>query len=189
VRRTIQDWQTGLDYPTASRLQALIAAILHAGGLSAGQERPEATALLDRRRPRVVANEPPFDSAWFVRLLEDRDGVLAVPAPESHTLERKGGGVRGLRRGARYVRMLRCVRDAPPAGEWLTGVIGFLSDQQRAAPHRDSERLAALLQSLRGRRSLLVLDNCEALFERGQAGTRGTTILSQAGVRRGTTIA
>jgi WD40 repeat protein/transcriptional regulator with XRE-family HTH domain len=61
----------------------------------------------------------------------------------------------------------RSLRDAPPTGEWLGGAIGFLSDQQVAPPVADSERLAALLQLLRTRRCLLVLDNFDTLFEPG----------------------
>ena len=62
----------------------------------------------------------------------------------------------------------RSLRDAPPVGEWLAGAIGFLSDQQLVPPAAESERIAALLQLLRERRCLLVLDNSEALFEPGK---------------------
>src|SRR5437660_1635113 len=49
----------------------------------------------------------------------------------------------------------RSLRDAPPVSEWLAGAIGFLSDQQMVPPAAESERLAALLQPLRGQRWLL----------------------------------
>ena len=62
----------------------------------------------------------------------------------------------------------RSLRDAPPVSEWLAGAIGFLSDQQVVPPAAESERLTALLQLLRERRCLLVLDNSETLFEPGQ---------------------
>ena len=62
----------------------------------------------------------------------------------------------------------RSLRDAPPPGEWLSGAIGFLSDQQVVPPGAEAERLVALLQQLRMRRCLLVLDNFETLFEPGQ---------------------
>jgi WD40 repeat protein/transcriptional regulator with XRE-family HTH domain len=62
----------------------------------------------------------------------------------------------------------RSLRDAPPVSDWLEAAIGFLSDQQMVAPAADSERLAALLQLLRDRRSLAVLDNCETLLQPGQ---------------------
>jgi WD40 repeat protein len=66
----------------------------------------------------------------------------------------------------------RSLRDAPPPGEWLGGAIGFLSEQQVAPPAAHSERLAALLELLRTRRCLLVLDNFDTLFEPGQAEGR-----------------
>ena len=45
----------------------------------------------------------------------------------------------------------RSLRDAPPPGEWLTGVLGFLSDHQLVPPLNESEQLALLLQLLRDR--------------------------------------
>ncbi|MBV9170150.1 MAG: helix-turn-helix domain-containing protein, partial [Chloroflexi bacterium] len=63
----------------------------------------------------------------------------------------------------------RSLRDAPPVSEWLAGAIGFLSDQQLVPPATESERIMALLQLLRDRRCLLVLDNFETLFEPGHA--------------------
>ena len=62
----------------------------------------------------------------------------------------------------------RSLRDAPPLSDWLAGAIGFLSDQQLVPPPSESERLGVLLQLLRERRCLLVLDNSETLFEPGQ---------------------
>src|SRR4029453_6829144 len=62
----------------------------------------------------------------------------------------------------------RRLRNAPPVGEWLAGAIAFLSDHHVVPPATESERNAALLQLLRARRCLLVLDNSETLFEPGQ---------------------
>src|SRR5712691_219242 len=62
----------------------------------------------------------------------------------------------------------RSLRDAPPTSEWLGGAIGFLSDQRAVLPEGEAARLTALLQLLRDRRSLLVLDNFETLLEPGQ---------------------
>src|SRR5438132_6500689 len=62
----------------------------------------------------------------------------------------------------------RSLRDAPPTSEWLGGAIGFLSDQRAVLPEGEAARLTALLQLLRERRSLLVLDNFETLLEPGQ---------------------
>src|SRR5216684_2713553 len=59
----------------------------------------------------------------------------------------------------------RSLRNAPPVSEWLADAIGFLSDQRRIAPNGEAARLAALLELLRDRPSLLVLDNFETLLE------------------------
>ncbi|MBV9172530.1 MAG: NACHT domain-containing protein, partial [Chloroflexi bacterium] len=66
----------------------------------------------------------------------------------------------------------RSLRDAPPPSDWLAGAIAFLSDQQREPPAAESERLATLMQLLRERRCLLVLDNFDTLFEPGQSEGR-----------------
>jgi NACHT domain len=66
----------------------------------------------------------------------------------------------------------RSLRDAQPASEWLAGAIGFLSDHQVAPPATAAERLTVLLQLLRERRCLLVLDNLEALLEPGATDGR-----------------
>src|SRR4029077_5722366 len=62
----------------------------------------------------------------------------------------------------------RSLRDAPPLSEGMVGAIGFLSDHQKVSPAAESERLTTLLQLLRERRCLVVLDNSEALFEPSQ---------------------
>src|SRR5438445_1938842 len=62
----------------------------------------------------------------------------------------------------------RSLRDAPPMSEWLAGAIGFVSDQQLVPPPAESQRIAVLLQLLRVRRCLIVLDNSETLFEPAQ---------------------
>ena len=62
----------------------------------------------------------------------------------------------------------RSLRNAPPVADWLGNAIAFLSDQKLVRPSSESERINALLQLIRARRCLLVLDNSEALFEPGQ---------------------
>ena len=62
----------------------------------------------------------------------------------------------------------RSLRNAPPVTEWLASAIGFLSAHEVTPPPSGLERIAALLQLLRTRRCLLVLDNSETLFEPGQ---------------------
>jgi WD40 repeat protein/transcriptional regulator with XRE-family HTH domain len=44
-RRTVQDWEAGVNHPNAAMLRALIEVLLDAGGLSAGREEAEAEAL------------------------------------------------------------------------------------------------------------------------------------------------
>ena len=41
-RRVVQDWEAGVNVPSADRLQALCAVLLEAGGLSAGHEDRDA---------------------------------------------------------------------------------------------------------------------------------------------------
>jgi WD40 repeat protein/transcriptional regulator with XRE-family HTH domain len=62
----------------------------------------------------------------------------------------------------------RSLRDALPTSEWLAGAIGFLSDQQLVPPEGEAKQLAALLELLRDRPCLLVLDNFETVLEPGQ---------------------
>jgi WD40 repeat protein len=70
--------------------------------------------------------------------------------------------------GSRFERVYwRSLRDAPAVTDWLAGAIGSLSDHHLVPPLAESERLTSLLQLLRQRRCLLVLDNFETLFEAG----------------------
>src|SRR5229473_5120338 len=62
----------------------------------------------------------------------------------------------------------RSLRDAVPAREWMAGAIGFLSAHHLVPPEGEAARLAMLLQLLRDRPSLLVLDNFETVLEPGQ---------------------
>lgn len=62
----------------------------------------------------------------------------------------------------------RSLRDALPANEWLAGAIGFLSAHEVVPPRGESAQLTALIQLLRDRPNLLVLDNFETVLEPGQ---------------------
>src|SRR4029077_3241330 len=44
-KRTLQDWEAGVSYPGAERLQALIAAFVSSGGQAVGREEVEAQEL------------------------------------------------------------------------------------------------------------------------------------------------
>jgi WD40 repeat protein len=76
----------------------------------------------------------------------------------------------------------RSLRNALPTGQWLAGAIGFLSDQELVPPEGEVKQLASLLQLLRDRPSLLVLDNFETLLEAGDPEGRYRDVF--AGYRR-----
>ena len=70
--RSVQDWEAGVKYPRAERLQELIQALLEAGGLSSGREMseaPELWAAVQREAPRMRTQ---FDQPWFAELLAAR---------------------------------------------------------------------------------------------------------------------
>src|SRR5260221_3812873 len=225
-RRTVQDWEAGINHPSAELLRALIQALLEAGGLTAGRESAEAEevwAAVLRDAPRM---HTPFDELWLASLLQKR--AAPPPVPEANhdagtvapvvTSTEIGGAERRqdwgdapdvlgfvgrleelamvrdwvLGQHCRVVGVLgiggigktsiatnlakdvapafqrvywRSLRNAQPVGEWLADAIGCLSDQRRIAPEGEAARLAALLELLRDRASLLVLDNFETLLE------------------------
>jgi WD40 repeat protein/DNA-binding XRE family transcriptional regulator len=67
--RTIQYWETGVSYPAAIHLKALIAAYLESGALAPGHEREEAQTLWESvsfEAPRLAVQ---FDQVWFAGLL------------------------------------------------------------------------------------------------------------------------
>ena len=88
-RRSVQDWESGLSYPTGERLQALIQVLLEAGGLTLGREQVEAHELwaaVLRESPRMHI---PLDAVWLEGLLArhaaprtdvTRDVIAAAPA-------------------------------------------------------------------------------------------------------------
>jgi transcriptional regulator with XRE-family HTH domain len=76
-RGAVQDWESGVNYPTAERLQALIHVLLEAGGLTVGREAAEARELwaaAEREAPRMHTR---FDEAWFASLLATRAGAAS----------------------------------------------------------------------------------------------------------------
>src|SRR5437588_6179507 len=226
-RRSVQDWESGLSYPTGERLQALIQVLLEAGGLTLGREQVEAHELwaaVLRESPRMHI---PLDAVWLEGLLArhatprtdvTRDVIAAAPAlkaAEGSALEPRLDwgeapdvigfvgraeelatlrhwvleercrlaavlGMGGIGKTALASRLAqeaapsflrvywRSLRDALPAGEWMAGAIGFLSAHHLVPPEGESARLAVLLQLLRDRPGLLVLDNFETVLEPGQ---------------------
>jgi WD40 repeat protein/DNA-binding XRE family transcriptional regulator len=81
-RRSLQDWEAGVSYPTGQRLLALIAALLEANSMTAGHETEEAEALWDTVLREATRMHAQFDHAWFTGLLAERAG--ARPAVERH---------------------------------------------------------------------------------------------------------
>src|SRR5260370_22367256 len=80
-RRTVQDWEAGINHPSAELLKALVQALLEAGGLTAGREAAEAEevwAAVLRDAPRM---HTPFDELWLASLLRER--AAPSPAPEA----------------------------------------------------------------------------------------------------------
>jgi len=78
-RRSVQDWESGVNYPTADRLQAIIRVLLESDGLSVGRETAEAEELwaaAEREAPRM---HTPFDDKWFAALLAARLSQTSEP--------------------------------------------------------------------------------------------------------------
>src|SRR5207253_2562441 len=94
-RRTVQDWEAGINHPSVQLLKALIQALLEAGGLTAGREAAEAEevwAAVLRDAPRM---HTPFDELWVASLLRER--AAPPPVPEA---DHDGGTVAPVPRPA-----------------------------------------------------------------------------------------
>jgi WD40 repeat protein/transcriptional regulator with XRE-family HTH domain len=63
--------------------------------------------------------------------------------------------------------LFRSLRNAPPLDSLLDGLIRTISAQQLTPPERVPDKIAALVELLRGRRCLLILDNLEAIIQSG----------------------
>src|SRR6266508_1007174 len=79
--RTIQGWESGVIYPSTGRLQALAAALLDAGGLTAGKELPEALQLWDAVALESPRAHAPFQYTWFAGELARRSHASTADAP------------------------------------------------------------------------------------------------------------
>ena len=83
--RAVQNWEAGVNYPTAERLRSVMGALLEAGGLSPGRERGEAESMWTAAERESAYMHAPFDAAWFEDLLARR----ANQTPRARTLERR----------------------------------------------------------------------------------------------------
>lgn len=66
----------------------------------------------------------------------------------------------------------RSLRNALHTNEWLAGVIAFVCARPMLMPEAEAGRIELLLESLRDRRSLLVLDNFETVLQPGELDGR-----------------
>src|SRR5712691_9739012 len=71
-RGSVQDWESGLNYPDAQHLQVLIVAFLEAGSLTIGAEAAEAKALWDAALHQAPRMQTPFDAVWWSGVLARR---------------------------------------------------------------------------------------------------------------------
>jgi transcriptional regulator with XRE-family HTH domain len=74
-RRTVQDWEAGINHPSAERLRALIQVVLESGGLTVGGEAAEAQQLWAAVMNEAPRMRTPFDEVWLATILAER----AVP--------------------------------------------------------------------------------------------------------------
>src|SRR6266851_5696823 len=70
-RRAIQDWESGVYYPSAERLQALILVLLESGGLTVGREAAEAHELWAAVLQEAPRMHTPLDEVWLAGLLAE----------------------------------------------------------------------------------------------------------------------
>jgi hypothetical protein len=63
--------------------------------------------------------------------------------------------------------LFRSLRNAPPLGSLLDGLVRVVSGQQASLPEGVPDKIALLVELLRGRRCLLVLDNFETIMQEG----------------------
>jgi transcriptional regulator with XRE-family HTH domain len=87
------------------------------------------------------------------------------------------GGIGKTRLAARLAREIaprfrachwRSVRNLPSFRDWSTSAIGFITQHQGVAPETDRARIEMLVELLRARRCLLVLDNLDVLIQPGR---------------------
>jgi transcriptional regulator with XRE-family HTH domain len=84
-RRSIQDWEAGVNHPSPERLSALIDAFLSMGALTSGHELDEAEALWDGAQREARRMHTPFDRERVTRLLFTKAAGRASPDREPQT--------------------------------------------------------------------------------------------------------
>src|SRR5260221_2318997 len=84
-RRAVAEWEGGLSYPKAERLQQLIALGVRASAFAAGREEQEIRALWKAAHQKVL-----LDEDWLAALLASPRPVQPSPQAGTHTA-REGG--------------------------------------------------------------------------------------------------
>ena len=79
-RRTVQEWEAGLNHPSADRLQALILVLHELGVLTRGREAEEARALWAAVLLQAPRMHTPLDEVWLAGVLAQRPPQSPVPA-------------------------------------------------------------------------------------------------------------
>src|SRR5204863_9497937 len=77
--RSIQAWESGLSYPTAERLKALIAVYVQRGVFAPHRASEEASTLWDAATLEAPRLNTPFDQVWFDALLTSSPGQDQPP--------------------------------------------------------------------------------------------------------------
>jgi transcriptional regulator with XRE-family HTH domain len=138
--RSVQDWESGVNYPSAPGLQALIVALLNAGSFGAGRETEEAQALWTAVECEAARMRTPFDSEWITRLVVERSTQTDMPGGRQGTTDavihgsRASTGARDQRQDwgeARLRRPKRRTGATPPLGGRALSVVGGATWQRQ----------------------------------------------------------
>jgi WD40 repeat protein/DNA-binding XRE family transcriptional regulator len=158
--------------PLLATAQASRGAAAAARG-SAGQRDDSSTSRLLVKRQHV--GDVPVVSVFYGRTQEYASVVRWVQTDGCRLVGVVGmGGIGKTALTAKVAQAIgpsfeavfwRSLRNAPPCREWLGAAVLFLSEHQVVPAEADEARRAQLLELLRDRRCLLVLDNFETVLE------------------------
>ncbi|MBX5450248.1 helix-turn-helix domain-containing protein [Thermogemmatispora sp.] len=165
-KKTVQRWETGDGLPRPSLLRKLCEVL---------EKSPEELGLVEESRTNWGAK--PATSHFFGRTQELR--TLRQWFAECRLIAVCGlGGIGKTTLVARLVEQVEgeieygywsSLRGAPPLSQVLKEWLLFFSNQQLSTPPSSiEEQLSLLMELLRQRRCLLVLDNFDALLQGGQ---------------------
>src|SRR6266480_298175 len=141
-RRAVAEWEAGSAYPSTDHLKQLIVLGVQQQAFPAGREAEEIRALWHAAHQKLL-----LDEAWLAALLGRPRPALTLLPPVPLAEPQRGEVSAAEPTPGRRVDW----------GEALGGV-----------PQSLARRLSLLLEKLRSRRVLLVLDNLEVLLEEGE---------------------